>query len=131
LKVKIIPLVRGQILRPVTGNFDPQDQIITYKPLFKPKMSFTANPQHMLLWRRKPAFFVDLASKQTLSPQLKPEPDTQLLNRLDYLSERSFWQALLSKQKIPLGTILIYMLAGSGLLYLLRIVFYAAGIYVP
>jgi len=115
----------------MTGEFDPQDQVITVRRLFKPKMTFTANPQHMMIERRKPTFFVDLASKQTLAPQLKPEPDAQLMNRLDYLSERSFWQALLSKQKIPIGTILLYMLAGAGMLYLLRIIFHACGIYVP
>ena len=131
MKVRIIPLVRGQILSPMIGVFDPQDQIVTVRRLFKPKLTFTVNPQHMLIWKRKPTFFVDLASKQSLSPQLRPEPDAQLMNRLDYLSERSFWQALLSKQKIPATAILTYMLAGAGLLYLLRIIFYSCGIYVP
>jgi len=131
MKVNVILLSKNQIFKTTSGRWKEEENIIEIKRLFQPTLRFTVNSNDVFYRKNKPTFFIDLNARTSIKPNLKEQPNLELANRLDFLNERAFWSALLSKQKIPLGSILIYLLSGMGLLYLIRIMLYACGLYVP
>jgi len=58
------------------------------------------------------SFKADMHDLKTLYNELK--------NMLDYFTERSYWDSLIKKGKLPVSTILILLTAGGGLFYLIR-----------
>ena len=129
--VKVILLSQNRIVGESSGNWKIEENIVEVKRLFQPTLRFTVNPDDLFYKGRKPTFFIDLNARKSIKPNLKEEPNLEIANRLDFLNERAFWSALLSKQKIPLGTVIIYLLAGMGFLYFIRIILYSFGVYVP
>jgi len=55
----------------------------------------------------------------------------KLKNKLDYMTERSFWQALMIKVRTPLLWVLIYMLSGMGFYSFIRMLLQAMGYHLP
>jgi len=132
MKVLVIPILKGQILKIRKGSYDTQTNTLRIRSLFsRVKETYTVEPDHLFIYKRKGCFIVDVNSRRSVSQKLESEPNVQISNRLDYLSERAFWQALLSKQKMSLGQILLMILAGGGTVYLIRIALHAFGLYVP
>jgi len=55
----------------------------------------------------------------------------ELINRLDFLSERAYWMAFIDKAKLGLTYVIILLLGGMGLWQLVKALFKVIGVYLP
>ncbi|MCS7106207.1 MAG: hypothetical protein NZ942_02745, partial [Candidatus Aenigmarchaeota archaeon] len=85
--------------------------------------------------------FVDVNTAMSLSkdeilgksvePKLSEEINMKLKNQLDYLTERSFWQALKTFYKRDIVLILLCLFCGMGIWEIIRTILKAAGVNLP
>lgn len=101
---------------------------------------YAVDPDHIYYNKGNAYAIVDVGSRKSVNPDAKGESiqlhsesaiDESLKNMLDYLTESTFWQALLKKVKIPLIWIIVYMLAGAGIYSFVRMLLSAFGLQIP
>lgn len=111
---------------------------------------YKVDPDHFYYYKKrrnvKPYVIIDIAKRTSVNPERisnlryqgeskelhSNEPiDEKMKSSLDFLIERSFWQALLMRYKIPLLQILIFMLAGIGIYAVVRMILQAFGVQLP
>lgn len=111
------------------------------------KHKYIVNEEHLFFKKGKVYCFIDLNARKSISdknlgvkkeevkgksikPELKKDLDVQLMNKLDYLSEASFWEALKLRKRDVVET-LITMGCGIGLYSIFRVVLSMYGYYLP
>ena len=113
------------------------------------KHKYIVNEEHLFFKKGKVYCFIDLNARKSISdkdlgvkkeveeaegksikPELKKDLDVQLMNKLDYLSEASFWEALKLRKRDIVET-LITMGCGIGLYSIFRVVLSMYGYYLP
>ena len=152
MRMKLIVLDKKNI-KIMNAEYDIEKRIATTLPpsffSFKKKKfmptKYLINPDHIYYMQTirglKPCAIVDVATRTSKSPE-EPEGisvrlhsdgelDEELANRLDYLTERTFWNALMLRLRLPFATILLCMLAGAGVYAVIRMILGACGLHVP
>jgi hypothetical protein len=102
---------------------------------------YAIDPDHIYYNPKGMAYaIVDVGSRQSVNPDSETvsvslhsesQIDEPMKNMLDYLTESTFWHALLKRVKIPLIQIIIFMLAGAGIYSFVRMVLSAFGFQIP
>ena len=138
VKVKCI-LLQGNNFKIVKGRYDSSKKLIITK-----KHKYLADESHFF-YGKNPLFstvyvFIDENARQTIGeeeihgktikPRLKRELDAKLMNRLDYLTESSFWEFLNTK-RWDIIQLLVSMGCGIGLYSILRVILATYGYYMP
>ena len=139
MKVKAV-LLQGKNLVVEQGKYDSHKGLLKTKRhnyIVDEKDFFFSKTR---LGKLKTYVFIDVNAHKSLSkdqihgksvsPQLRKTLDAELQNKLDYLIEASFWESLNLRKK-DLLLIGISMLAGMGILQLIRIVLAMYGYYIP
>ena len=103
-------------------------------------VKYIINERHML-YKVKRIFFgliktlqpmvlVDVRTRKTIDP-VTGKPTGHIVNQLDYLTERNFWLALMTRIKVPLSVWVIGMFMGAGVYSILRLILASLGLHVP
>lgn len=103
-------------------------------------VKYIINERHML-YKVKRIFFgliktlqpmvlVDVRTRKTIDP-VTGKPTGHIVNQLDYLTERNFWLALMTRIKVPLSVWIIGMFMGAGVYSVLRLILASLGLHVP
>ena len=83
--------------------------------------SFDVNPEHLKNDPKgKLHLFIDSKTRQSFDVGSIRQIDEELRNKLDFLTERSFWYGLLASGYISLATRLIHICCGIGLYILIK-----------
>ena len=53
--------------------------------------------------------------------------DQKERNKLNYLTQQSFWKSLMEKRKLPVSTVLLILFAGMGIYHVVRMIFQIMG----
>ena len=153
MRMKLIVLDKKNI-KIVDAEYDIEERIATTLPpsffSFKKKKfmptKYLINPDHIYYMKTptglKACAIVDVATRTSKTPKEETEGksitlhsegeiDEELVNRLDYLTERKFWNALMLRLRLPFATILLCMLAGAGVYAVIRMILGAVGLHVP
>jgi len=76
------------------------------------------------LWKRKKGYaycMVDMSNHKSIEVSSYKDYDQKNINRLNYLTQESFWLARLKRLKMPLRDVLVLLLAGAGLWHFIRL----------
>jgi len=102
--------------------------------------NYYVDPSHFFYKKSKIYVFIDVNKRTSMNeteifgssvkPELREELDAKLLNQLDYLTEKSFWEAMQSHRK-DLALILLSMGCGIGLYSVMRAIASMFGFYLP
>ena len=154
MRMKLIVLDKKNI-KIMNAEYDIEERIATTLPpsffSFKKKKfmpsKYLINPDHIYYMKTihglMPCAIVDVATRTSKHPKegetegksvimhSEEEIDEELVNRLDYLTERKFWNALMLRLRLPFATILLCMLAGAGVYAVIRMILGALGLHVP
>lgn len=103
-------------------------------------VKYVINEQHMLykiktffgglIKTLQPMILVDIRTRRSISPQ-SGKPEGSVVNQLDYLTERNFWLALMTRIKVPISVWVIGMFMGAGVYSILRLILASLGLHVP
>jgi len=137
LKKKInLILLKGKTIDLVKAKWDSETNIAKAK-----KHSYYVESDHLFYRRSKIYAFIDVNARKSLSdeqvlgesvkPELAKDLDAKLQNKLDYLTERSFWESLRAYYKKDLALILLSMGCGMGLYSVMRAIASIFGYYLP
>jgi len=104
------------------------------------KHKYIVNEEHLFYKKGKVYCFIDLNSRKSMSNKdifgksikikTQKDLDVKLMNKLDYLSESSFWESL-NYRKRDIAETLITMGCGIGLYSVFRLVLAMYGYYLP
>ena len=111
------------------------------------KHKYIVDEDHLFYKKGKIYAFIDLNARKSISdeklniekedvegksikPELKKDLDVKLMNKLDYLSESSFWESL-NYRKRDIVEILLSMGCGIGLYSIFRVILSMYGYYLP
>jgi len=136
LKKKInLILLKGKTIDFVRAKWDSETNIAKAK-----KHSYYVESDHLFYRRSKIYAFVDVNARKSIKeeqvlgksikPELAKELDAKLQNKLDYLTERSFWEAMQTRKK-DLALMLLSMGCGIGLYSVMRAIASIFGYYLP
>ena len=138
LKVKCV-LLQGRNLKIENGVYDASKKMVKTK-----KHNYSVNEDHFFYAKSfgflKTYVFIDVNKRQSIdeteihgksiSPKLAKELDAKLKNKLDYLSEASYWESLNLRKRDVIET-LITMGCGIGLYSIFRVILAMYGYYLP
>ena len=138
LKVKCV-LLQGRNLKIENGVYDESKKLVRTK-----KHNYAVEEDHFFYSKRMGFLttyvFIDVNSRKSLSdeqihggsisPKLAKELDAKLENKLDYLSEASYWESL-NVRKRDFVEMLITMGCGIGLYSIFRVILAMYGYYLP
>lgn len=102
--------------------------------------NYFVDSSHFFYKKSKIYVFIDVNKRTSMNeteifgssvkPTLKEELDAKLLNQLNYLSERSFWEAMQTRKR-DLALMLLSMGCGIGLYSVMRAIASMLGFYLP
>jgi len=137
-KINLI-MLKGKILDIKKAKWDKEKNLAICG-----KHKYIVNEEHLFYKKGKIYCFIDLNSRKSISdeklgieaegksikPELEKDLDAKLMNKLDYLSESSFWESL-NYRKRDIVEMLITMGCGIGLYSIFRVVLAMYGYYLP
>jgi len=138
LKVKCI-LLQGRNIKFENGVYDESKKLVRTK-----NHNYAVEEDHFF-YSKKFNFltiyvFIDVNSRKSIdkeqihgesvSPELAEELDVKLENKLDYLSEASYWESLNIRRR-DVVEMLITMGCGIGLYSIFRVILAMYGYYLP
>ena len=133
-KINLI-LLKGKTIDFVRAKWDSETNIAKAK-----KHAYYVESDHLFYRRSKIYAFVDVNARKSIKeeqvlgksikPELAKELDAKLQNKLDYLTERSFWEAMQTRKK-DLALMLLSMGCGIGLYSVMRAIASIFGYYLP
>lgn len=132
-------MLKGKTLDIKKAKWDKEKNLATCE-----KHKYIVNEEHLFFKKGKIYCFIDLNARRSISdeklkgeaegksikPELEKELDVKLMNKLDYLSESSFWESL-NLRKRDIVELLLSMGCGIGLYSIFRVILSMYGYYLP
>ena len=134
--------IDGKNVRRVRAVYYPEDGIAVRRLGSFMKgvaVKYLVNEKHLLypfvkrlgfIPSLQPMVLVDVRTRRSVNPY-SGRPTGHTVNQLDYLTERNFWLALMTRLKVPVGVWIIGMFMGAGVYSVLRLVLASMGLPVP
>ena len=132
-------MLKGKTLDIKKAKWDKEKNLATCG-----KHKYIVNEEHLFFKKGKIYCFIDLNARKSISdeklkgedegksikPELEKDLDVKLMNKLDYLSEASFWESL-NLRKRDIVELLLSMGCGIGLYSIFRVILSMYGYYLP
>jgi len=132
-------MLKGKTLEVKKAKWDDSTSIAKTKEHGK-NHNYLIDSEHFFYKKSKIFVFIDINKRTSIGeteilgssvkPELRETIDAKLLNQLDYLTERSFWEAMQSHKK-DLALIFLSMGCGIGLYSVIRAIASMFGFYMP
>lgn len=132
-------MLKGKIFEMKKAKWDDSTNIAKTREHGK-NHNYYVDPAHFFYKRSKIYVFIDVNKRTSIGdneiygssvkPKLEETLNAELLNQLDYLTERSFWESMQTRKK-DLALMLLSMGCGIGLYSIIRAIASTLGFYLP